>query len=907
MGFAVAQTFYLDPAQVDNASEVGISSIDLYFRSKPDPIRNRSGIQYPGVTVQLVPTYDGVPVLLNAAQAPFSRLGWTNVLTSAGAAVPTTFRFTQPVQCATGSEYAMVVAYDGDEDFRLWYDREGWFMVGTTTPSTGPSGPGAGRYYTYVSSVPYATGTPGITANSSIVTTVTQGLGGVANTDYLVTSWNRNAGDSLKFNVKVARYSFAGDVALASHLDPTLGPASAQVMGGGITITNDPATGQVEFLLPSQRYEYVTYDRYSSNTALVLAGELCYQNTVFYPGGTAAPATVALANGSNLVTGTGVNWNTLLNLGGPDPEYLVFTGRNQRGANADSVAVRRVASIVSNTVITVDSALPFTNAVANFFRSPVAVVDQTRRARIFGSTTDLLILRGSTANSTMRFVNNSVTAVAVANAGVGYSNTDHVTITGFESVSGKVLGGYSATANLATNGNGAVTAIYLGNVGAGFSNASAITAAVANTTNGASSGSGLTLTYTTGSLVRTEFVGDNSSGGYFANCVLVDVEPGDVMPGLIVNNPAGTFYEAAHRLSYYSLPDVNVISGRVTYCDADSGADSYSITPFTVHHTWDLARDRVLPSWSNEFYSPYANGAACGALGGSTSGGAMPGTSNSSVVVVETISNNDFVALKVVPSVTTLTMSRYIVNGDDAGEDAPLGGNAWARGLELPLRFSNGAAEDVLVWTTAYWPSEANLHVYCRVLNTQSDQADIKDVVWTQLVVDPNLATKRSDPTNASDMIEFSWTLPPYPDTIVALTGSVSASNGSAVLTGVGTSWSTNAAANVVPGALVKLYSPLFPDTYMVSPVASVANDTSLTLQDPVSNVGLVGAGLKLDSVYQHTAFHNVLNENVIRYYDALMVPHDTYDAYQVKVVMLSLDGRTVPLVDDVRIVGASA
>jgi len=36
------------------------------------------------------------------------------------------------------------------------------------------------------------------------------------------------------------------------------------------------------------------------------------------------------------------------------------------------------------------------------------------------------------------------------------ANTGNVTITGFESVSGKVLGGYSATANLATNGNGAV-------------------------------------------------------------------------------------------------------------------------------------------------------------------------------------------------------------------------------------------------------------------------------------------------------------------------------------------------------------------------------------------------------------------------------------------------------------------
>ena len=45
--FIPAQTFIVDPASVKLAEQVSLTSIDVFFKSKPVPIGNQSGIIEP--------------------------------------------------------------------------------------------------------------------------------------------------------------------------------------------------------------------------------------------------------------------------------------------------------------------------------------------------------------------------------------------------------------------------------------------------------------------------------------------------------------------------------------------------------------------------------------------------------------------------------------------------------------------------------------------------------------------------------------------------------------------------------------------------------------------------------------------------------------------------------------------
>ena len=61
--FNWAQTFPLDKSLVENASEVAITKLDLFFRAKPPAENNKSGIYKPGVEIKIVPTVNGRPVI----------------------------------------------------------------------------------------------------------------------------------------------------------------------------------------------------------------------------------------------------------------------------------------------------------------------------------------------------------------------------------------------------------------------------------------------------------------------------------------------------------------------------------------------------------------------------------------------------------------------------------------------------------------------------------------------------------------------------------------------------------------------------------------------------------------------------------------------------------------------------
>jgi hypothetical protein len=118
-------------------------------------------------------------------------------------------------------------------------------------------------------------------------------------------------------------------------------------------------------------------------------------------------------------------------------------------------------------------------------------------------------------------------------------------------------------------------------------------------------------------------------------------------------------------------------------------------------------------------------------------------------------------------------------------------------------------------------------------------------------------------------------------------------------------------ASGILPGDLVKIYQPLFPETYIIAPVTAVANSTSMTLATTITSadVSRVGSSaLMIDKLkYSFQAFQNKSNNNTVRYYNSNLAPFDKYDTFALKIVFLSNSQFTIPKVKDIRAIGVSA
>ena len=202
---------------------------------------------------------------------------------------------------------------------------------------------------------------------------------------------------------------------------------------------------------------------------------------------------------------------------------------------------------------------------------------------------------------------------------------------------------------------------------------------------------------------------------------------------------------------------------------------------------------------------------------------------------------------------------------------------------------------------TAYRPANSNILVYARVHNSADSDA-FDDHAWTPLEYVDN-ADKYSSSEDENDFIEFELGLQQYPDTANALPGTFSTTLTSNSVSAAGVDPTTYLAA----GDLIKLYNPLIPEDYIID-VVSAANSSVVTLENSIANNNVVGSGFKIDRLkYYNTAFNNITNDNVARYYNSSKVEFDKFDSMQLKIVMLSDTTYVTPRVDQIQVIGVSA
>lgn len=906
--YNLAQAFYADPSAVKNALQIDVSAINLYFNQKPTATGNKSGIKNPGITLFLVPMIDNKPditgIVTGSSTVPVARAEYSDIYTSGSANQKTVFRFEKPVPIETNKKYAFVLRYDGNESFVPWKNKASDLLLGSNTASTGATGSLIGQYFDAIYADP---------TNLNAIPT-----------------WSPLSGTTLKFDVLVARY-FVNNVIVTNS--NTVG-ATTPIYGidtSSFANVSTSVDGTI-FSISTNHYEYVAFNGKNSSYDSIHGGERVYQNGVSYPGGSANGISLNVQAGKNIVTansqypnGASFSWTDVFH--DNSNEYITVISANHYGANTQATNIRRILSIQSNTILLVDSNFDFSNTAAFFQKSPVAKLGATDTLKLYGvgssgmvnskTTQNALMLVESNANSSVRFVNNAISSITITAAGSGYSNSDYIKLFGFENNS-FVVGGYPAVANIVTNGNGAITAIYRSNTGAGFINTANINAVVSranvssssvtNATANTSAGSGLTLSYQAETTLVSEFNGSPRGGGYFSNVYIINVPINQVGVNFTFNNMIGSKHEIDYENPYYLKVNPATFIGASYHYDVTRKTLNLQGSNFV-----DISEvnQSVVPSKSNEY--TVLNDAT-----GLTSNTPPAG---SGTLDFTGLSNNDFVEIS--PKTLGLAFSHYAINNDYTNENTNYG-KADAKFITKKVSFDAGKyAEDIVAFLTVYRPTGTDIKLFARIHNSNDlDAFDDKD--WTLLeVTDGNIYSSSSDPTN---YIQMTFGFPQYPNTALTFAGTVSVADvANLTVTGSGTTFSSNATANLHVNDLIKIYSPLFPtDHYWITVVSSVANDSSFTITDPIANTGVIGSGLKLDLLgrvgntsspqigYPFQAFNNQPNENVVRYYTSGMSPVDTYDTMQLKIVLLSnsnitSSSQSIPKVDDIRVVGVSA
>jgi hypothetical protein len=220
-------------------------------------------------------------------------------------------------------------------------------------------------------------------------------------------------------------------------------------------------------------------------------------------------------------------------------------------------------------------------------------------------------------------------------------------------------------------------------------------------------------------------------------------------------------------------------------------------------------------------------------------------------------------------------------------------GTALNKYISKTITLASGLdSEDLYVYISAYKPANTYINVYGKFLSsTDPESFDSKDWTLLEQVTNPALY---SDPIDLNDIKEYQFTIPTSPPS-TPKTGVLTTSTASNTVTGIGTAFTTDIAAN----DLIKLWSDSTKTSFQIVKVTSVANSTSISIDNNASFTSTVASYEKI--TLPRTAFINDQNYNAMRYYSNNGIAYDTYITYAIKIDLLADNSYRVPRVLNLR------
>jgi hypothetical protein len=247
-------------------------------------------------------------------------------------------------------------------------------------------------------------------------------------------------------------------------------------------------------------------------------------------------------------------------------------------------------------------------------------------------------------------------------------------------------------------------------------------------------------------------------------------------------------------------------------------------------------------------------------------------------------------------SPASMVVLENLINNVSTNETTTYG-NSQAKYVSKSVVLADGLdAEDLKVFITAYKPSYSDILVYAKVL-ASDDNTKFIERDWTLL----NQVTEAglySDSLNENNFIEYEYGFK-YTPPSTALTGVV-VSSSNTTLTGSGTTFTTDLAANSV----IKVVQSNTLTGYDIAVVDAVANNTSLTLK---ANTSFTSSTASIEKVTQTgAAFKYNRESNIVTYFDKNKGRHSSYKTFAIKVVLVSSSTKYVPILKDLRALAVS-
>ncbi len=325
------QTFYVNPEAVDNAATVMLTSVELFFKSKPNytGVKMAPNTPLPGVAIALCKCLGEEPVSDNTGviKGSQTRAEYTAINAVNNATESTVFSFRNPVLVETGKMYGVIITLEASA-YELWSNVTGQPLMSatglTTTPSPGSSSNFKGMLYKSTQST-----SPNATPNN---------VEGVTRTEYKPFS-DRD----LKFKVNVAKFQV-------------------------------PENKQVSMTVVNKSYEFFTV---TSRVGAFTGGELVYQNDANKAGTiTVSTSTREIVGSGTLFTQFVVGQHVVYTIGGKT-EVMKIIGIN----NDTSLEVEFYPSVNGTTTFQVPpvGAVYYTNYVAG----KVVLVDSSAISNTF--------------------------------------------------------------------------------------------------------------------------------------------------------------------------------------------------------------------------------------------------------------------------------------------------------------------------------------------------------------------------------------------------------------------------------------------------------------------------------------------------------------------------------------------
>ena len=245
-------------------------------------------------------------------------------------------------------------------------------------------------------------------------------------------------------------------------------------------------------------------------------------------------------------------------------------------------------------------------------------------------------------------------------------------------------------------------------------------------------------------------------------------------------------------------------------------------------------------------------------------------------------------------------------------EAKPAGGDALAKYVSKRVVLAEGQdAEDLVVYLSAYKPSNTNIFVYAKLLNGE-DSSGIDNRWWTQLNQNTSSSVVSSR-IDRNDVKEFAFDLPfKYSVNAASNTAMLDYSVYGTFSAANGISANNLSAANATPldiGSLVYYIGTNANGLSNGFYTVLTANTTTMKLAIPgtetevgVTNTGITNATSNFIYSIPQTAFKDSYNTNVITYYSNTGAQLSSFKTFAIKIVMTSEEGsHIIPRLSDMR------